>query len=296
MPDLVRTARSLCHQQVSQRASEGETRLLRGLLGPAAESASEEQLVPLTPVMRLSQARGHLCAREFFLHEIHGCTSVRVGLHVCCFLRDEAYAAMGSRGSSCWFFRGRPRGRFRGITTPWRNSSPPQTPQGSRRSSAPSRHMDRTGQSRQSVLANSTSEGDSANHSSGLLARHGSSSSSTRPATSWRLPSEISCSAAPRLRSRTRWSYQSPPLDHFESDESPGDKKAADPCVGSAAWRLPMRVVKLRSVDSRRRDPENARVCRGRAKNETRCQRRDRARWPPRGRSYPGRTGGRKWA
>jgi hypothetical protein len=50
----------------SQRASEGETRLLRGLLGPAAESASEEQLVPLPPVVRLSQARGHLCARKLF--------------------------------------------------------------------------------------------------------------------------------------------------------------------------------------------------------------------------------------
>jgi len=32
--------------------------------------------------MRLSQARGHLCAREFFVHEIHRDTSVRVGLHV----------------------------------------------------------------------------------------------------------------------------------------------------------------------------------------------------------------------
>jgi len=50
----------------SQRASEGETRLLRGLLGLAAESASEEQLVPLPPVVRLSQARGHLCARKLF--------------------------------------------------------------------------------------------------------------------------------------------------------------------------------------------------------------------------------------
>jgi hypothetical protein len=50
----------------SQRASEGETRLLRGLLGLAAESAGEEQLVPLPPVVRLSQARGHLCARKLF--------------------------------------------------------------------------------------------------------------------------------------------------------------------------------------------------------------------------------------
>ena len=38
------------------------------------------------------------------------------------------------------YFRGRPRGRLRATTTPPMNSSPPQTPQGSRRSSAPARH------------------------------------------------------------------------------------------------------------------------------------------------------------
>src|SRR5690606_17363754 len=37
------------------------------------------------------------------------------------------------------FLRGRPRGRFRATTTPWTNSSPPQTPHGSRRSLAPAR-------------------------------------------------------------------------------------------------------------------------------------------------------------
>ena len=114
-------------------------------------------------------------------------------------LQKGVAQAAGHAGS---FFRGRPRGRFRGITTPCRNSSPPQTPQGSRRSSAESRHRARTGQSLHSALANSTSWGDSANHRSESLTRHGSSSSSTWSAASWSWLRVIS-SAAPSLRSRT---------------------------------------------------------------------------------------------
>ena len=34
--------------------------------------------------LRLSQARGHLCAREFFVHEIHVVASISVGLHEMC--------------------------------------------------------------------------------------------------------------------------------------------------------------------------------------------------------------------
>ena len=45
--------------------------------------------------------------------------------------------------------RGRPRGRLRAITAPRSNSSPPHTPQGSRRSRAPARQTARRGQSRQ---------------------------------------------------------------------------------------------------------------------------------------------------
>lgn len=80
---LVLTAGRAGPAVVSQGASESESRLLRGLLGLAAEPAGQEQLVPLTPRSRLSQARGHLRPREFFVHEIHVSASVPVGLHVC---------------------------------------------------------------------------------------------------------------------------------------------------------------------------------------------------------------------
>ena len=59
-------------------------------------------------------------------------------------------AAAGQAATSS--FRGRPRGRLRGTISPRRNSSPPQTPHGSRRSSAPARHAIRAGQPRHSVL------------------------------------------------------------------------------------------------------------------------------------------------
>ena len=83
--------------------------------------------------------------------------------------------AAGANGSASGYFRGRPRGRLRATTTPPTNSSPPQTPQGSRRSSAPARHASRIGQSRHSALASSTSAGDSAKNSSGSASRQGSS-------------------------------------------------------------------------------------------------------------------------
>src|SRR3954451_1337596 len=80
-------------------------------------------------------------------------------------------------------------------------SCPPQTPHGSRRSRAPSRQSERTGQSMHRALAYSTSLGDSANHSSGSYTRHGSPASSTLPASSWRLP-RLGWSAV-LVRSRT---------------------------------------------------------------------------------------------
>ena len=51
--------------------------------------------------------------------------------------RAHAATSVATSGSGC--FRGRPRGRFRATTTPLMNSSPPQTPHGSRRSRAPAR-------------------------------------------------------------------------------------------------------------------------------------------------------------
>src|SRR5699024_7696288 len=53
------------------------------------------------------------------------------------------------------------------------NNSPPQTPHGSWRSSAPVRHHSSTGQSWHSAFARSTSAGRWENHSSESYSRHG---------------------------------------------------------------------------------------------------------------------------
>ena len=52
--------------------------------------------------------------------------------------------------------RGRPRGRFRAITTPRSKISPPQTPQGSARSRAPARQASRRGHPPHRALATSS--------------------------------------------------------------------------------------------------------------------------------------------
>ena len=75
--------------------------------------------------------------------------------------------------------RGRPRGRLRGTTAPRSKISPPQTPHGSCRSTAPARHSTRSGQSPQSDLASSSSAGESANHRSGSNFRQGRFASSS---------------------------------------------------------------------------------------------------------------------
>src|SRR5690606_10895999 len=69
--------------------------------------------------------------------------------------------------------RGRPRGRLRAMITPRWKISPPQTPHGSPRSSAPARHASRTGQPAHSRLARSRYAGASANHRSGSPAWQG---------------------------------------------------------------------------------------------------------------------------
>jgi hypothetical protein len=66
----------------SDGASEGETGLLRCLLGLPAESACHGQLVAAAELLRLSQARGHLGPRQGFVHGVHLGTPVRVGRHV----------------------------------------------------------------------------------------------------------------------------------------------------------------------------------------------------------------------
>jgi len=62
----------------SKCASKSETRLLCGFLDLAAEPTRQDQLVAPTPLLRLSQARGHLRACQVFMHEIHVGTSVRI--------------------------------------------------------------------------------------------------------------------------------------------------------------------------------------------------------------------------
>ena len=68
---------------------------------------------------------------------------------------------------------GRPGGRLTARTRPRWMISPPQTPQGSARSTAPARHGPRSGHERQPALASSRSSGRSENHRCGLFA-HGS--------------------------------------------------------------------------------------------------------------------------
>src|SRR5262245_44366465 len=123
-----------------------------------------------------------MSAGQVFMHEIHLVAPCRVSLGhqlglflwlgepVCrsrvCRLQAQAAAS---------HLRGLPLGRLRGTTTPLMSSSPPHTPHGSLRSSAPARHSLRTGQGRHSAFASSTSDGDSAKNSSGSFVRQGSS-------------------------------------------------------------------------------------------------------------------------
>ncbi len=89
---------------------------------------------------------------------------VRAGAAVACASRLLPH---GSSQAATSVLRGRPRGRLRGTTSPRRNSSPPQTPQGSRRSRAPAKQTSRMGHPRHRALADSTSAGSSAKNRSG---------------------------------------------------------------------------------------------------------------------------------
>ncbi|KHF45692.1 hypothetical protein MINT15_09090 [Saccharomonospora viridis] len=108
----------------------------------------------------------------------------------CC--DDGVRAVVGTTGC----LRGRPRGRFLSTITPFSKISPPQTPHGSRRASAPARHDALTGQSPHRYFARSSSAGASANHRSASPERHGraasgeatESSSSATPVVSIRSP------------------------------------------------------------------------------------------------------------
>jgi hypothetical protein len=56
---------------LSDSAGEGQTRLSRGLLGLATQPTGRHLLATATELLRLSQARGHVCAREVLVHEVH---------------------------------------------------------------------------------------------------------------------------------------------------------------------------------------------------------------------------------
>jgi hypothetical protein len=66
-------------RSVSEGAGKRESRLLCGPLSPAAESTGESHLVASPQLLRLSQARAHLCAGQVFIHEIHLRAPVLVG-------------------------------------------------------------------------------------------------------------------------------------------------------------------------------------------------------------------------
>lgn len=105
---------------LSQDSGDGETRLQRGLFCLAAQATDLGHLVAPTPLLRLSQARGHLRTRQVFMHEIHLLAPVRFGVHQLGWILLLGETATAHAAVS--FLRGRPRGRLRGITPPWRKS------------------------------------------------------------------------------------------------------------------------------------------------------------------------------
>src|SRR3546814_11389551 len=70
-------------------SSDREACLLRGPLSLAAEPTGHRDLVTAPACLRLSQARGHLRACQFFVPETHVVTPVRVVVHVCSCFRSE---------------------------------------------------------------------------------------------------------------------------------------------------------------------------------------------------------------
>lgn len=181
------------------------------------------------------------------------------------FLWDAARAEWTSSASGL-VLGGRPRGLLRAMIAPWWKISPPQTPHGSARSSAPARQAVRSGQGRQCALACSSSAGSSENHRSLGTRWQGSGSAS---AGRWRLLIWIWCTedpfcvvvasagAAP-VRSVRRWaatavvlvSARGPALRRALSSCGHGDVKT------SASWPIcgaPSRAGLRGTIPGRRR-------------------------------------------
>jgi len=70
VPGSLRTLAIRSRRCSSDGAGQGQTRLPLGLLGLAAQPPRRRLLAATTELLRLSQARGHLCPREVFVHEV----------------------------------------------------------------------------------------------------------------------------------------------------------------------------------------------------------------------------------
>jgi len=79
----------------SERASECETRLLCSALGTTGEPSGHRELAPASQFLRLSQARGHLCAGQVFIHKVHLRAPIRVRVHVRLGIRFSCAVAGG---------------------------------------------------------------------------------------------------------------------------------------------------------------------------------------------------------
>lgn len=105
--------------------------------------------------------------RELAFHEVISCAHLVSG---CGTVRSRSWRAIHQAASD---FRGRPRPLLAATILPSTRISPPQTPQGSSRSSAPSRHATASGHCWHSALAAAICGACSANQSSGSWFRQG---------------------------------------------------------------------------------------------------------------------------
>ena len=171
----------------SQHPVEEEACPLVRTLGPTGQSLGPAQLVATTQFARLAEARVHMGASQVFLKEIHfnafsgeDRASGQGFLFLVGLFDLVGRAGLQVVQAATSHLRGLPLGLLRATTAPDTRSWPPQTPHGSRRSSAPARHSVRTGQVWHKDFASSTSAGDSAKKSSGSLVRQGRLEASVR--------------------------------------------------------------------------------------------------------------------
>ncbi|MFE7228662.1 hypothetical protein ACFU7D_27970, partial [Nocardioides sp. NPDC057577] len=71
-----------CPERGLQRAGKSQLRLDGGSLGLAAQASSLDEGMASPQFTRLSQARGHLRARQVFVKQVHLSAPYSVGVHV----------------------------------------------------------------------------------------------------------------------------------------------------------------------------------------------------------------------